>query len=313
MKTFTLLEKRLGRARIGKEVDLSPYVTIRTKATAEFFFEAKTREDVIASVKAARELSLPYFILGGGTNLAITSPYLKGLVVRNRYLAFLYKKETAKGVELLVSSGYPMPLVVKRTIDDGYEGFEYQMGLPGTVGGGLYMNSKWTKPLSYIGDHLVRAELLDRDGRVREVDRSYFQFGYDTSALQETKEILLTATFGLASCPTSTLKKRALDALAYRKKTQPFGVQSSGCFFQNISEESRLTHHLPTTSAGYLIDKAGLKGRRVGEFVVSEKHANFILNEGAGRPEDLVSLLTLIKNTVKEKFGITLTPEVVIV
>ena len=185
----------------------------------------------------------------------------------------------------------------------GFEGLDYHFGLPGTVGGAIYMNSKWTKPLSYYGDNLVSANLVDNRGQVKTVKKSYFKFAYDFSILQKTKELLLDAVFKLKKSKPEIVKQHADFAMDYRKKTQPFGVFTSGCFFKNIDGQS----------AGRLIDQAGLKGKRIGGFQVSEKHANFIINDGSGKPEDLKKLLQLIKTKVKEKFGIKLEEEVIII
>ncbi len=313
MKDLNILEERLGQGRVLPQQDLSPYLTLRTPTRAEYFFEAKSKEDLIQSFKAAKEAGIPYFLLGGGTNLAVIAPIIKGLVVRNKFLFYEYTNKSDQTVDLVISSGYPMALLVKKTVDDGYAGFEYQLGLPGTIGGGIFMNSKWTHPVSYIGDNLVSAELLDKNGEVKTVDRSYFNFAYDYSNLQKTNELVLTATFRLKICPSALLLQRAEEAMEYRRKTQPVGVKSSGCFFRNISETDKERLGLPTTSAGYLIDKAGLKGRRIGAFSVSTIHANFIVNDGSGKTEDLVQLLKEIKHTVQQKFGIALSPEVLVI
>ncbi|MBI2641239.1 hypothetical protein HYW87_01420 [Candidatus Roizmanbacteria bacterium] len=175
------------------------------------------------------------------------------------------------------------------------------------------MNSKWTNPTRYFGDSLVSALILDKEGDVKKVDRDYFQFAYDSSVLQKTKEIVLTVTLKLKKAPSEALKKRNQNAMAYRKKTQPYGIFSSGCFFRNIGEAERLRAGLPTSSAGYLVDKAGLKGTKSGNFVVSDKHANFIIHKGNGDPKDLVKLLQIIKERVKEKFGVELKEEVVVI
>src|SRR5690606_29157554 len=135
-------------------------------------------------------------------------------------------KETDEYVHMLFSSGYPMARVVKETTDAGYEGFEYHMGLPGTIGGAIYMNSKWTRPLSYIGDNLVSATLLDKDGKIKLVTRDYFDFAYDYSNLQKTKEIVMEATFLLKKSDPEELKERARSSLEYRKQTQPHGVST---------------------------------------------------------------------------------------
>ena len=165
------------------------------------------------------------------------------------------------------------------------------------------MNSKWTKPHLYVGDNLVTATLIDQEGREKKVNRAYFDFAYDQSKLQKTKEILLEAVFKLKKSAPQIVKKHANFASEYRKKTQPFGVFTSGCFFKNINGKS----------AGQLIDQSGLKGKRIGKFHVSEKHANFIIHEGGGKPEDLKKLLLLIKSKVNDKFGVKLEEEVIVI
>lgn len=289
--------------KIQRNKDISHFLTLRTKVIAEYFFEAKTRDDLISAKKYALENHLDFFILGGGSNLAILKEKLPGLVVKNNYLDLKILSEDKKNVIISVSSGYPVSLLIAKSIQNGWSGFEYHQGLPGTVGGAIYMNSKWTKPMDYFGENLLFAYLLDKDLKVKKVDKDYFQFSYGYSKLQETKEILLEGVFQLKKDEVKKIKERADFALEYRKKTQPFGVASSGCFFKNPGN----------ISAGYLIDKAGLKGFSVGDFCVSEIHANFIINKGKGKKEDLIKLLEIIKKKVKDKFKIELKEEVIVI
>ncbi|OGK26392.1 UDP-N-acetylenolpyruvoylglucosamine reductase [Candidatus Roizmanbacteria bacterium RIFCSPLOWO2_01_FULL_37_12] len=296
------LEKYLGSNRIKENFNLSPYLTLRTKTTAEYYFEADSRNDLVNAKKVSLKLKLPLLILGGGSNLAVINKKLNGLVVRNKYI---HKKiEVNKNAVMLnVSSGYPITKLAKELAEYGYEGLEFHFGLPGTIGGALYMNSKWTKPTVYVGDNLVSAVLLDRDGSEKKVNRSYFNFAYDQSSLQKNKEMVLEANFKLKKSDPQKTRQHADFAMKYRKLTQPFGVFTSGCFFRNINDQS----------AGRLIDLAGLKNTRVGKFHVSDKHANFIIHDGSGDPNDLKKLLLLIKKKVKDKFGITLQEEVIVI
>ncbi len=302
MNAKTQLEKYLGHDRVRDNFNLSPYLTLRTNTVAQYYFEAETREDLVRAKRSSLKLHMPIFILGGGSNLAILKPLIHGLVVRNKFIEKKIEPIAKNHVKLTVSSGYPVTKLAKELAKEGYEGIEYHFGLPGTVGGALYMNSKWTKPLSYFGDTLISANLLDQNGNVKTVDRSYFDFAYDQSILQKTKEIVLETIFKLKKVkPTITLEH--IDfAMKYRKQTQPFGVYCSGCFFQNANG----------SSAGRFIDRAGLKGRRIGKFHVSEKHANFIVNDGDGNPEDLKKLLELIKQNVYDKFKVRLEEEVIV-
>ena len=305
--------KEFGLKKVKENIDLFPYLTLRTRTKAEYFFEARSAKDLILAKKASIEFKIPLFVLGGGTNLAVISPNITGLVVKNNYLLLEKIPSNNKDTSLvLVSSGYPVARLVNETIEAGLEGFEYQLGLPGTVGGAIYMNSKWTNPPSYFGSALLHANLIDNGGNVKKVSKDYFEFAYDSSVLQKTNEILLEAVFELKKTPVEVLKKRSQSALSYRRATQPIGTGTSGCFFRNIGENDKSRLSLETTSAGYLIDKTGLKGKKVGKFYVSPIHANFIINEGNGDPTDLKKLLTIIKEAVSKKYNVDLKEEVII-
>lgn len=305
------LKDVLGTERVREQVDLFPYLTMRLHTVAAFFFEAQSEEDLVLAYTTAKKLHLPFILLGGGSNAVFSSSHIQGLVVRNAYQTIL-AKDDGKYMDVTVGGGTQMSQFVERTISMGAGGFEYHKGLPGTVGGAVYMNSKWTKPLSYVGDSLISARIMDKEGVVRTVDRNYFKFAYDYSFLQETKEILISATFKLKKEDKNILRLRALESLEYRRSTQPTGIATCGCYFRNISEKDQNTHHLPTKSAGYLIDKCELKGYTVGSFSVSTVHANFIINNDAGlsKPEDLATMVATIKARVKQKFGIILKEEV---
>ena len=310
---FQKLQDKLGKNRVKKDVNLSPYLTLRTDTTAEYFFEANSRDDLINAVKTSYEAGIPLFLLGGGSNLAVVSKKIHGLVVRNMYR----KKEVSVAkngfVYLTVSSGYPVTQLVTELAKIGISGLELHLGLPGTVGGAVYMNSKWTHPTNYFGDHLSYAFLAHPKGKIRKVEHSYFRFAYDYSSLQKSGEILLEAIFKLEKKDPKKVEETAKESLAYRRETQPHGVFCSGCFFKNITPDDQERLNIKTSSAGYLIDRAGLKGKSVGNFFVSPRHANFIINKGKGNSKDLLALLRLIKQRVKKQFGVELEEEVRII
>ncbi len=288
--------------KIEKNKNLKFITTLKTNAVAQFYTEIKTRNEIIEAVKYCQKNKIRLIFIGGGSNIAFLNEKIKGLVVKNLYQEFKVINNTPQSLEIEVSSGYLTSQFVNKVIELGGEGVEYHLGLPGTIGGAIYMNAKWTKPLSFFGDHLTKANLLTPDLKIKTVNKDYFQFAYDYSCLQKTKEILLEAVFKFKKGNSEDLKKRANEVFLYRKKTQPQGVFTAGCFFQNLNN----------ISAGYLIDKAGLKGKKIGDFIVSPVHANFIVNLGNGKPEDLKKLIQLIKRTIKEKFNFSLKEEVVI-
>lgn len=309
--TFEILTSHLGNDRVVQNKNLLPFFTLKTPVTAEYYFEAESKEDWKHVAQVTHKHAIPLFILGGGSNCAILQDQIKGLTVRNQYKKIDIAAEYENCVDLFVSSGCSVSQLIRYTIEHGYAGLEYHFGLPGTVGGAVVMNSKWTRPESYFGDTLVSATILSRKGELKEVDREYLRFSYGYSFMQETKDILLYVIFRLPKEKPEVLQKRAQKALAYRKQTQPQGVATSGCFFKNISEDEQKRLGLPTRSAGYLIDKAGLKGVHVGGFAVSEKHANFIINTGKGTIHDLTQLVSLITQRVSERYGVQLREEVI--
>lgn len=309
------LNKKLGEGRVEKNKSLFPFFTLRVQTVAEYFVEVLTRDEFIRCVQFARKKNIPFTLIGGGSNMAPVVDLLPGIVMKNSYAKMNIIKEDDNNVELLISSGYIMSLLVNKSIDMGWGGFEYHKGLPGTLGGAIHMNSKWTNPKSYAGDHLVDAVILDTKGDMHKVDRSYFQFSHGFSILQKNHEVFLEGRFVLKKTNPSLLRARADKALDHRMKTQPIGVATSGCFFRNITEADKERLGLPTTSSGYLIEKAGLKNLSVGSFKVSDIHANFIVNTGAGKADtkDLLELVHMIKSKIRQQFELELREEVVVI
>ncbi|HLD27138.1 MAG TPA: UDP-N-acetylmuramate--L-alanine ligase [Patescibacteria group bacterium] len=300
-RNYSDLERMIGKDKVKHHIKLAPYSTLKMGGIAEYYIDALTREDIITCVKACHALHMPLTFLGGASNVVITEKNIRGVVMRNLYREKKILTEDSSETSMTISSGYPLSLLVRETVDAGLSGLEYHLGLPGTMGGALYMNSKWTHPDSYVGDQLIGAELITTEGVVKKVDRDYFQFGYDTSILQKTKEIVLTATFKFIQFEKEKLMDRMNTAFEYRKKTQPIGVSTAGCFFKNINGQS----------VGKMIGALGLKGYAIGGFSVSPHHANFIIHKGNGTYEDLHKLVSVIKQKVHDTYGVLLEEEVV--
>ena len=175
------------------------------------------------------------------------------------------------------------------------------------------MNSKWTKPVSYVGDTVYQVTILTPQNEVKVVDRSYFHFAYDTSIIQKTGDIVLRVVFALVPQNTVELWNVANQSISYRRESQPQGIKSPGCIFRNISKAQAVVAATPdhTTSAGFLIDHSGLKGKAVGDAQFSTIHANFIINNGHAKASDVVELIDIAKAKVKDQFGVELVEEIV--
>lgn len=318
-KQFEELKKEFG-VRIRQNELMSAHTTFRIGGPAQFYIEVDKIDDLVKAVNTARKLDLPFFILGGGSNILISDKGLSGLVIKNNCRRFevmsvsgRVKNQKIDMDKALVysESGVPMNQLVRFTIEQGLGGLEYQLGLPGTVGGAIFMNSNFPKQKAYVGDCVYRAKLLTEDGEVKEVDKTYFNFSYDKSILQETGEIMLSVIFKLTPMDKKLLWERGTSSIGHRSESQPKGF-SAGCIFRNISISEALNVPTPanSTSAGYLIDKAGFKGKRIGDAVVSDAHANFILNKGNAKASNVMQLIDMIKEGVLKKFGVKLELEV---
>lgn len=314
------LKQKLG-VQARENEPLARYTTFKVGGPADLFYDAKTVDELVFAMKEARELSVPIFLLGGGTNILIGDRGIRGLVIKNATdritIAGMKGKlmggENKSTVYIEVDSGVIMNKLVRFTVEEGLSGLEMQLGLPGTIGGAMYMNSKWTNPEGYVGDSVYQATILSPRGETRIVPRSYFKFGYDKSIIQESADIVLRVVFALKKANKDTLWETANSVMAYRRQTQPQGVFSPGCTFRNISSSEAMSIPTPnhTTSAGFLLDHAGLKGMSVGDAQISPVHANFIINRGKARAIDVVELIEKARDQVKRQFGVTLFEEIV--
>jgi len=296
--------------KIIRNFSIKPYLTMRLDVTADYFFEAGSRDDIIECLKYARNSDLPVIMLGGGSNTVFSKHKVKALVIKNNYLEKKIIKTEADKVLISVSSGYPISRLAYETVKDGLSGLEYFAGLPGTVGGAVYTNAKWTKPFVSVGNFVSEICLIGKDLKTKKLGSDYFKFSYGYSYLQKTKDIVLEVIFQLKKQSSAPLLKKMNDIIKYRVTTQPAGVKSCGCFFKNISDKDKKNLGLPTASAGYIIDQCGLKNTSVGGFTISKTHANYIINNGSGEIKDLLKLVKIVKSKVKDRFGILLKEEV---
>jgi UDP-N-acetylenolpyruvoylglucosamine reductase len=307
--------------RIKRDEPLSRYTTFKIGGPADLFYEARTTEELVAVIKEARKCAIPIFVLGGGTNILIGDKGIRGLVIRNNTSRIIMRGvkgerrgSAAKSVAYVeADSGVIFNKFVRYTIEEGFAGIEMHLGLPGTVGGAVYMNSKWTHPEGFVGDVIHQAEILTPKDTLELVPKSYFKFGYDTSSIQRSGDIVIKVIFALIIDEKKRLWDVANQSIAYRRETQPQGIMSAGCTFQNISKAEAISRSLPnqTTSAGFLVDHAGLKGFAIGGAQISPVHANFIINNGKATASDVIQLIDRARDQVKKQFGVVLKEEIV--
>jgi UDP-N-acetylmuramate dehydrogenase len=295
----------LGGARVARDAPLAPLTTFRVGGPADWLVETRSTEELRAVLDIARQNATPLTVVGGGSNLLVSDSGIRGIVVRPR------GGEVRQSADDRIRADASVTIngLVRWTISHALGGLELWAGTPGTVGGAVYGNAHFRGML--IGDRVTRVALVTSGGQIQELDACDMEFAYDVSRLQRTREVLLWAEFGVTAGDPAMLRQTARESLAYRKRTQPLDVPSAGCIFQNPDPAmDRLPEGVPA-SAGALIDRAGLKGRRVGGAQVSDTHGNFIVNDRQATASDIRRLVDECKDAVRREFNIDLKEEIV--
>ena len=301
-RKYEKLISRLGLNRVLIDEPLANYSSFRLGGPADLMYKASTHIELERSIQAAYSLGIPIFIMGGGTNLLISDQGFKGLVIKNetsriqligvRGGNLLKNKdkitENSK-IYLEVDAGIGVNRLVRYTLDQGFSGLEPFLGQPGSIGGAMWINAHNMSMGKYIGNTVYSAKIIELTGKIKKIPKSYFHFSYDFSILQNTSEIVLSVIFELSRGVKEKLWQEAQSVLEYRSQTQPHGVYSSGCTFRNISKSDAIRLATPkyTTSAGYLLESAGLKGKSIGGAMYSSHHTNFIIHKGEAKASDV--------------------------
>jgi UDP-N-acetylmuramate dehydrogenase len=297
-----------GKVRLAEP--LKEHTTFKIGGEAKFFIEPKDINDLRLLLSLTKRYKMPVYVMGRGSNILVNDRGLDGVVLRLNTPYF--KGFSYKNGNLRVGSGVLLYKIVKFTKEHGLSGLESLVGIPGTVGGALAMNagasgkvksqksplSRQAGKIKSIGDLVKDVTVIDYNGKIRTFKKKEIGFGYRTSSL--SKYIILSTCLRLTKENKEGVSQRIKEYMDYRENTQDCSRPSAGCVFKNPQGYS----------AGRLIDLCGLKGKRIGDACVSLKHANFILNLQDCRAADVLKLMDLIKDKVKERFNITLEPEI---
>jgi UDP-N-acetylmuramate dehydrogenase len=301
-EVFENLFESLGH-KLKQNEKLSFHTTLGIGGEAAFFYVARKPEDLIKAIQIAKEVRIPFFVLGGGSNVLASDSGFKGLVIKNRCdKIFLNDKKIA------CQSGARLEDLISLSYENSLSGMEFAAGIPGTIGGAVYGNAGAFGKT--VGDLLTDAVILNSQGRIESVKREYFQFGYRESKLRKTKDILLSATFELKKGEKEKIKREVHRNLERRRSRLPQEEKSAGCFFKNVVNNG-FTVNGKKISAGFLLEQVGAKRMRQGEAAVFERHANILINLGKAKAKDIRRLANSLKRKVKEEFDIDLEEEVV--
>ena len=287
----------LIEGKVLLDAPMSHFTSIRVGGPADSLFFPKNVDELRKVVRCARKKNIPYLILGKGTNLVVRDKGIRGWVIS---LTQGMKKVHMEREVIEAEAGLPLQRLVQISIQKELVGLEPFFGIPGTVGGGLAMNAgAWGAELK---DVVLSITLMNEDGESIERPRSRLKFSYRRLALPPSW-IILKGRFQLKKGKKEEILERVKSYLEMKKRTQPLDYPSAGSVFKNPIEGS----------AGEWIEEAGLKGFRMGQAMVSDRHANFIINLGKATAEEVISLMEWVERKIYEEKGISLEREVRVV
>lgn len=277
------------RGKLLEHEPLARYTTWRLGGPARYLVLPADVEDVVKALDLARERGLPWIVLGLGSNVLVKDGGFPGVVIR---MGKGLDRFEMKGATAIVGAGTPTPILARRTAEAGFAGVERFVGIPGTVGGGIYMNAGCHG--AEFAEVVTEVTVMDAKGKVKQLSRKQISFKYRASNIDG---IVIEAKLGLAEEPPAKLKELQGKLFRWRKAGTPFDQPCCGSTFTNPSG---------TKSAGMLIDECGLKGLTVGGIEVSSLHANYFVNKGNGTASDALKLIEQVRKTVAKKTGVVL-------
>jgi UDP-N-acetylmuramate dehydrogenase len=301
--------------KIRENVPLRDYTTFKIGGPARYFFVAKNKEEIKEAILWAKKKKLPFFILGGGSNVLFSDNGFNGLVIKLQN-----RQYEIRNSKVIAEAGVPLQKLVLESAKKGLSGLENLAGIPGTLGGAIWGNAGAFG--REIGNLVEEVKVLDVGSSKLEVKRlknKDCKFGYRDSIFKRKKNLIIfEASLKLKKGNKKEIEEKIKEILKLRKEKQPLGFPSAGSVFKNvpirkipkkIRERFKEKIKNGVLSAGALIEAAGLKGYQIDGAKISEKHTNFILNVKNAKAKDVVVLMNLIKKRVKNKFKITLEEE----
>ena len=277
------------RGKLLENEPLSRHNTWRIGGPARYLALPADTEDVVRALELAQDRGLPWLVLGLGSNVLVKDGGFPGVVIR---MGKGLDRFEMKGATAIVGAGMPTPILARRTAEAGFVGVERFVGIPGTVGGGIYMNAGCHG--AEFAEIVTEVTVMDPKGKVKQLSRKQISFKYRSSNIEG---IVLEAKLGLGEESPAKLKELQAKLFRWRKAGTPFDQPCCGSTFTNPSG---------TKTAGMLIDECGLKGFTIGGAQVSTLHANYIINKGTATASDVLKVIEHARKTVAKKTGVTL-------
>jgi UDP-N-acetylmuramate dehydrogenase len=291
-----MLKVQLLQVRFTKEERLCWHTSFHIGGPADYFCTPCSTAELAEAIQFARENGLPVHIVGSGTNLLVRNSHVPGIIISTKKMKGIF---LTSSTEVTAQCGAPLAQLISATCERGLSGLEALAGIPGTVGGAVFMNAGGK--YGSIAPVVQSVSTLTMDGERRFYDRSDLRFEYRKGPV--TDEVITEVSLSLNRSSETQVRCLVTGILRERAASQPLSAMSAGCIFKNPGE----------ISAGKLIDECGLKGQTSGRAQISPVHANFIVNLGGATASEVQSLIGLARRSVAERFGIELELEVTVI
>lgn len=296
---YNELSLRIDKNNMILNAPMKEYTSFRAGGNADLLVQPGSADELAYALKILEDSQISHMVIGNGSDMLFKDSGYRGVVLR---IGEPFREITVTGNRIEAGAGVLLSAAANRAAESSLTGFEFASGIPGTIGGAVFMNAgAYDGEISQI---IESAEVLSKDGsRFFTLKKEELELSYRHSILQETGDILLKATFLLEQGDREAIEARIRELTARRTEKQPLSYPSAGSFFK------RPHNHF----AGKLIQDAGLQGLSVGGAQVSALHAGFIINTGGATAKDIIDLMEIVRGTVFEEFGVMLEPEVRII
>lgn len=297
-KIAQVLLEQIPQSAIKIDEPMKNHTSFRIGGPADLYVAPQTIQQLIFTIKVCKKYKIPYFILGNGSNLLIKDGGYRGLMI---HLFKNMNTVTIEDQEIYAQAGALLVKVANTCLDASLTGFEFAHGIPGTIGGAVYMNAG-----AYGGEMkqvIVSADVIDSEGNLITLSNEELELGYRTSKIQSQEWIIVGARLAFKKGDPKLIQETMKDLAYKRRSKQPLTMPSAGSTFKRPEG----------CYAGKLIMDAQLSGCRIGDAAVSEKHCGFVVNMGQATSKEVIELIQHIQDTVKEQFGKDLHPELQII
>lgn len=297
MEFYKLLGEFYNEEDITVDSPMSEHIYFRVGGPADILVTPVNEEQVVNTLKLCREYNVPYFILGNGSNILVKDGGISGVVIKFNKL----NKITTEGNCVTAQSGALLKDVSKAALENNLRGFEFACGIPGSIGGAVFMNAG-----AYDGEmaHVIKsARVIDENCNIKNLAKEELELGYRSSIVMKKGYVVIEATVELESGEYASIKDKIDDLTNRRESKQPLEYPSAGSTFKRPEGYF----------AGKLIQDSGLKGFSIGGAAVSEKHSGFVINKGGATAKDVLDVIAHVQKTVKENFDVELHTEVRII